>query len=431
MTTHLGDRCIADRAIAVVGGGLAGLTAAATAARAGAAVTVFEAREHPGGRARSLTTATGARFNQGPHALYAGFAGWEVLRGLGIEPRGGRPSVHAWGMLRGRLDRLPGTPIDALRTRLIGTRAKAQLGRLLANPKALLRDDLRRRSFADWIDERLTHPDAVALARMLGRVTTYIDDPATVAAEAAVPQLVGALRDGVRYLDGGWDQLVGALRAAAEDAGAKTRTAGKVHAVRPAGDRWSVEGDDIATEVGAVVIAAGGPGAVASLLGEASPVAAGWVDELAPVHMTSLDLHLARLPRPDRRAAFAVDGPYYLSAHTPAANLCADGEVLHVARYGDAGDDPRAELEAFLDAVQPGWQPEVRAEQYGRRLTVTHGRPDPASGLAGRPGPAVPDCPGVFVAGDWVGGRGMLADAAIASGRDAARLAAVAAAVPA
>ncbi len=39
--------------VAVVGGGLAGLVAAATAARSGASVTLFDARD-PGGRARSV-----------------------------------------------------------------------------------------------------------------------------------------------------------------------------------------------------------------------------------------------------------------------------------------------------------------------------------------------------------------------------------------
>ena len=37
-----------------------------------------------------------------------------------------------------------------------------------------------------------------------------------------------------------------------------------------------------------------------------------------------------------------------------------------------------------------------------------------------RPGPRVPDAPGVFVVGDWVGGEGMLLDASLASAERAA-----------
>jgi hypothetical protein len=45
-------------------------------------------------------------------------------------------------------------------------------------------------------------------------------------------------------------------------------------------------------------------------------------------------------------------------------------------------------------------------------------------GLPGRPGPEVPGAPGLFVAGDWVGPSGMLADAALASGMSAGERAA-------
>jgi len=44
--------------------------------------------------------------------------------------------------------------------------------------------------------------------------------------------------------------------------------------------------------------------------------------------------------------------------------------------------------------------------------------------VAGRPPVAVPGRPGVHVAGDWVGPRGLLADAALSSGAEAGRAAA-------
>jgi len=45
-------------------------------------------------------------------------------------------------------------------------------------------------------------------------------------------------------------------------------------------------------------------------------------------------------------------------------------------------------------------------------------------GLSGRPDAAVLETPGLFLAGDWVGPDGWLADSALASGRRAAQLAA-------
>ena len=58
-------------------------------------------------------------------------------------------------------------------------------------------------------------------------------------------------------------------------------------------------------------------------------------------------------------------------------------------------------------------------------MVVTGAIPTAANGgLAGRPAAEVPGLPGAFVAGDWVGPVGMLADAALASGVHAGRLAA-------
>ena len=71
---------------------------------------------------------------------------------------------------------------------------------------------------------------------------------------------------------------------------------------------------------------------------------------------------------------------------------------------------------------------DITMERYLHRVPVTWGLPlAAAGGLAGRPSPAVPGHPGLFVAGDWVGERGLLADAAAASATEAmAHIAAVA-----
>jgi hypothetical protein len=66
-------------------------------------------------------------------------------------------------------------------------------------------------------------------------------------------------------------------------------------------------------------------------------------------------------------------------------------------------------------------------------MVVAGGLPTPAGGgLAGRPGIEVAAHRGVFVAGDWVGPAGLLADGAFASGEAAGAAAArVASAAPA
>ena len=75
--------------VAIVGAGLAGLTAAATAAGNGRSVVVLDGQQ-PGGRART-DVVRGYRFNRGAHALYASGVGNAVLERLGAQVAG----VHA------------------------------------------------------------------------------------------------------------------------------------------------------------------------------------------------------------------------------------------------------------------------------------------------------------------------------------------------
>ena len=74
--------------VIVAGAGLAGLAAAATAARSGRRVLVVDGHA-PGGRART-DDRRGFLFNQGAHALYLGGHATRVLGDLGLPvPSGG------------------------------------------------------------------------------------------------------------------------------------------------------------------------------------------------------------------------------------------------------------------------------------------------------------------------------------------------------
>src|SRR5689334_13230564 len=76
--------------VVIVGGGLAGLSAAVYLARGGVAVTLFEKAAHLGGRAATQVY-DGYYFNRGVHALYCGGATREVLQELGIPYSGHGP----------------------------------------------------------------------------------------------------------------------------------------------------------------------------------------------------------------------------------------------------------------------------------------------------------------------------------------------------
>lgn len=77
--------------ITVIGGGVAGLTAAITCAEQGADVELREASESLGGRARS--DAGPYKANLGPHAIYKGGALWAWLSERNLMPPLARPQL--------------------------------------------------------------------------------------------------------------------------------------------------------------------------------------------------------------------------------------------------------------------------------------------------------------------------------------------------
>ena len=71
----------------------------------------------------------------------------------------------------------------------------------------------------------------------------------------------------------------------------------------------------------------------------------------------------------------------------------------------------------FHGLLQPGWRDVLIERRLLPHLLVTHGHPGADQA---RPSARLPDLPGIYVAGDWVGDF-LLADGAVASGRQAAR----------
>lgn len=394
--------------VVVIGGGLAGLAAARAATTADSPTPRVTVLSHGplGGRGHT-TTRDGFRFNQGPHALYVGGAGTAVLRGFGIEPTGGRPAIRRGRLLRhGDLVELPAGAASLATAGWLSIRSRAQLAAFLGRLGQWDLDELAHRSAADWLEGLDLRPDAADVVRTLARVATYADDPTVLSADTVVGQLRTL---DVRYLHRGWQQLVDAL------AGGLHVTSGRARALRPDGGRWLVETGGAPLEARAVVLAAGSPEACRQLL----PQAPAWGPLGPPSTAACLDLGLRRAPTPP--VVFGADEPLYLSTHCPPADLAPEGgAVVQLMRYGarSAAED-RPQLEAL--ARRAGISPDdVVTERFLARMVTCSAVPTPAGGgLPGRPQVTDTDQDGVFIAGDWVGPVGHLADASLYSGRAA------------
>jgi phytoene dehydrogenase-like protein len=412
--------------VVIVGAGLGGLTAAALLARAGLAVTVCERAAAAGGRAATHERA-GFRINLGPHALYLGGAAARELRALGLPLAGGAPPT-GWSLRGERLHTFPSGMVSMLSTGLLSFAAKRRAARLLTGIGRIDAEAVADRTMAAWLEAEIPEPDLREFLVSIVRVTSYCARPDLFSAGAAIAQIASAVDDGVRYLDGGWQSLVDGVAQVATRARATIATHAHVTAIDDidAQDRRAVRLADGRTFAADAVVVCASPQLAASLLPGSASLAAVARDAV-PVHAACLDLALSSLPKPRSRYALGVDRPLYFSVHSGSAALApGDGAVLHALRYLDGSDadgDAERELEALCDRMQPGWRERVVERRFLPHMTVMHDLPRAAAGgLRGRAPVAVADAPGVFVAGDWVGPSGMLADAVVASAAAAARI---------
>ena len=407
--------------IVVVGAGIAGLVAAITAMEGGARVSLVDAHA-PGGRART-TERDGYWYNVGPHALYLRGHLLPFLAARGMEPKGGLPGSNNVRLIRdGRLWSLSANPMDLARTKLLSPRSRVRLLTLMARMGKLDTAQWVGTPWAEWLGNE--RDDVAGLVQMFVRTGSYVNAPERFDAGAALDQFKLA-RAGVRYIDRGWQTMVDAMLATFRAGGGQLMPPSTALNVEATKTGATVVTGDSAVMARAVILAGIAPEAVMRLTG----ASIGGLEHTGrAVGASVLDIALAR---EHAGLVFGIDEPLYLSPHAPTAKLAPSGAgLVSVLRY--TPDDevvpmaPEA-VRARLDdlATQAGIHSgDIVHTRYLNRLVVTNGFPAAAAGgLAGRPRADELKLPGVYIAGDWVGPRFQLADAASASGEDAGRAA--------
>jgi len=370
--------------ITVVGGGIAGLTAAITAAEGGGSVTLLEAHEELGGRGRSMGGPYKA--NLGPHVIYKDGPLWD------------------WLAERDLLPPFSGPPLAGIRFRWQGeVRRTPPLGTIPAVLRLRGREAPVDQDFCSWVANHADERTAAMLSAAAG-VYTFHHDPGELSAAFVWSHSVRVLLSPpptARYLHGGWSALIGALEARARRLGVQIETG---HPVESLPEPPVV----VATELSQA----------RQLLGDDS---LSWPGG----HTVCIDLGVRRR-RGDPFVVSDLDEAGWIERFSaPDPSLAPDGEELVQAQMpvkpGESADRAALRLEHLLDASLP----QRRERETWRRRQVMEGRTGPLDrpGKSWRDRPAIDRGDGVFLAGDMVAAPGLLSEVAWASGVEASKLA--------
>jgi phytoene dehydrogenase-like protein len=372
------------RDVTIIGGGLAGLTAAISCAERGASVRLLEAHEQLGGRARSLSGPYKA--NLGPHAVLAGNPMWPWLRERELLPAHVRSPLSGvrfrW---RDDIRRVPAVGATVAALRLRARSAPAEI------------------SFRSWATGLVGEEAASQLACSAG-VLTYYHDPGELSAAFVWEHLVRGLLSAppnARYPVGGWTTLVELMADRARRLGVEIQTGVRVQ--------------DLPDP----------PVVVATELADARALLGDESLEWLGGHAVCIDLAVLHR-RGDPFAVVDLQEAGWAERFTAAdPSLAPEGEELIQAlmpiRPGEPPESAVRRLERLLDAAFADW----RDRETWHRRQVMKGRTaalDPP-GKTWRDRPAIDRGDGVFLAGDMVAAPGCLSEIAWASAIEASRLA--------
>ncbi|MQA02930.1 MAG: NAD(P)-binding protein [Streptosporangiales bacterium] len=370
--------------VTVVGGGLAGLVAAITAAEAGAQVRLYEAHSQLGGRARTTDGAYLA--NDGTRVFYSDGPHWAWLNQRGLaEPAaalGARELTRGVFRHDGRMRRTP--PAGLLR---------AARHRRLRAPVD--------RDFHSWSVEHLGLAATRAVEGFAG-ILTYDANPGRLSAEFVWTRFLRVARPAPRYVIGGWQAVVDRLAAHAEQLGVHLETGSRITTV-------PVTPLVVATQLASA----------RQLLGDETLVGTSGNSALLDVGLVA-----------DQRDPFLAwdldEGGFVERYSSPDPSLAPAGHSLVQAqlplRAGETRAQARERLEQLFDQTFTGWRERVA----WRRGAVATGRTGALDlpGRTWRDRPAIDRGHGIYLAGDEVAAPGLLSEVAFNSALEAGRRAA-------
>lgn len=334
--------------IAIIGGGITGLSAADTLSQAGHSVTVYEEEPTLGGLAGSFAV-NGAQLERFYHHLFTSDLYMSALiERLGL---GGRlewlPTTNSY--YAGRVYRLS-TPLDLLRFTRVSLWDRLRLGIMT----------LRTHTVRDWhpLEELTAREWLVSMAGehvyaavweplLRGKFGRYADDISAVWIWNKL-KLRGGSRGGKQeerlgYLRGGFGQVLTAWEAALRGAGVAFRLATPAREVRIAGGRATGVVDDAGFTPYDAVLATTAPTLLARL---APDLPAEYRQRLERIEYLA---NVCLVMEVDR----ALSDTYWLNVGDPSIPFTGVIEHTNMQRREDYGGARLVYLSRYLDAADP------------------------------------------------------------------------------
>jgi 15-cis-phytoene desaturase len=420
------------RRTVVIGGGLAGLSAAARLAKAGHEVTLLEKAPKLGGRAVTIPL-KGFDFNFGAHAIYSRDSSYirklekELCLRIGwvdFDPKKARYDLGH------EMTEMPATLEGLYKTKVLPKGAtKARFAIEVVKTVCLLERGEEGVSIGEWFRRTGKHQEVQDLMLTLASSNFFTQEPERIPSTVFFKYYQRMFRTSkaVSYIAGGWGSLVAELERVILESGSKIVTKAKIE--RVAFRHGRVIGVETADGVidGDEFVFAVPPKELGKMF-EGTPLEASIAPYLLYKQNSVLvyDIGLAkRIETPytyiyDKYArVFMTD----ISEYTPCTP--EGGQLIQAVAYlksEEVGDRECAAarkeaIEALFDKHLPGWREQLAAKRFTERAAVQEIKVEDDQKLMPVQFHA---CSNAFFAGDWVQGAGQLSELSFSSAYEAA-----------
>jgi protoporphyrinogen oxidase len=416
--------------VVVIGGGLAGLGAAARLAKYGCDVTLLEKAPKLGGRAITIPL-KGFEFNFGAHAIYSRDSSYirklEKELGLQIGWVDFDPAKARYD-LGNELTEMPATLEGLFKTKILSGSGKALFAIEVIKTICRFERGEEGVNIGDWLSRSGKPEEVKDLMLTLASSNFFTKEPERIPSTVffAYYQRMFQTHKAVSYIAGGWQSLVSELERVILESGSKILTKAKIERVLFDGNRirgvetadGMIEGDEFIfaippKELGKIFAETPLEHSVAPYLLE------------RPNTVLVYDIGLKkRIETPytyiyDKKSrVFLTDISAYTECTPPGGQLI---QAIAYLRSEEAGNREYAlqlkeAIETLFDKHLPGWREELVAQRYTERASAQEIKVEDDQRLMPVKFHVSPNA---YFAGDWVQGVGMLSELSFSSAYEA------------